>query len=363
MATKGLLFIPDISGFSRFVNETEVEHSRMIIQELLETIIAANSIGLEISEIEGDAILFYKFGSLPGLTELYRQVEAMFCAFHRNISAYALRRYCQCRACVAATDLSLKVITHAGEFTGYNVNRFNTLIGRDLIIAHELLKNEIGHHEYWLVTQSVLQDCPPDVLTESMPWNRGAQQTRGGEISFQYTELSPLRSAVAPEPLPRGVLASKVRVISAAREYDTDIITLFHASGDFNYRSHWLEGVTRVEEVDHLLPRVGMRCRCILENGETYTYSSSCNFHSDRIEFSETDEAKSTVTCFTLEKLDERRTRLTLDYYVPRNFAAEIAFRLGRKARVERMFERSLDNLVAVVNEIHLPDRGNELDP
>jgi hypothetical protein len=363
MATKGLLFIPDISGFSRFVNETEVEHSRMIIQELLETIIAANSIGLEISEIEGDAILFYKFGSLPGLTELYRQVEAMFCAFHRNIIAYDLRRYCQCRACIAATDLTLKVITHSGEFAGYTVNRFNTLIGRDLIIAHELLKNDIDHHEYWLVTQSVLQDCPPDVLTASMPWNRGAQQTRGGEVSFQYTELSPLRSVVSREPLPQGVLASKVRVISTTRDYDADIITLFHATGDFNYRSHWLEGVTRVEEVDHLLPRVGMRCRCVLENGETYTYSSSCNFRSDRIEFSETDEAKRTVTCFTLEKLDERRTRLTLDYYLPRNPAAEIVFRLARRGRLERMLERSLHNLVEVVKEIHLPDRAEEVGP
>jgi len=33
MENKGLVFIPDISGFSRFVNETEVEHSRIIIQE------------------------------------------------------------------------------------------------------------------------------------------------------------------------------------------------------------------------------------------------------------------------------------------------------------------------------------------
>ena len=36
MENKGLLFIPDISGFTRFVNETEIDHSRLIIQELLE---------------------------------------------------------------------------------------------------------------------------------------------------------------------------------------------------------------------------------------------------------------------------------------------------------------------------------------
>ena len=57
-----MLFIPDISGFTRFVNEVEIEHSRFIIQQLLEVLIKANEVGLEISEIEGDAILFYKFG-------------------------------------------------------------------------------------------------------------------------------------------------------------------------------------------------------------------------------------------------------------------------------------------------------------
>ena len=46
METKGLIFIPDISGFSRFVSEMEIEHSRLIIQELLEILIDANHSGL-----------------------------------------------------------------------------------------------------------------------------------------------------------------------------------------------------------------------------------------------------------------------------------------------------------------------------
>jgi hypothetical protein len=37
----------------RFVNETEIEHSRIILQELLEIIINENLIDLIVSEIEG----------------------------------------------------------------------------------------------------------------------------------------------------------------------------------------------------------------------------------------------------------------------------------------------------------------------
>jgi len=85
MENKGLLFIPDISGFTRFVNETDIEHSRLIIQELLEILINANEAGLEVSEIEGDAILFYKFGDAPSMEALYKQVEKMFCEFHQHL--------------------------------------------------------------------------------------------------------------------------------------------------------------------------------------------------------------------------------------------------------------------------------------
>jgi hypothetical protein len=46
-------------------------------------------------------------------------------------------------------------------------------------------------------------------------------------------------------------LSSKVKVISVAKEYDASILQVFHATGDFNFRHHWQEGVKAVEEVDH----------------------------------------------------------------------------------------------------------------
>ncbi|MBA3648149.1 MAG: hypothetical protein H0W62_06305 [Chitinophagales bacterium] len=49
MENKGLLFIHDISGFTKFVNETEINHSRLIIQELLEILVDANQLDLTVS--------------------------------------------------------------------------------------------------------------------------------------------------------------------------------------------------------------------------------------------------------------------------------------------------------------------------
>jgi hypothetical protein len=354
MQNRGLIFIPDISGFTRFINEIEIEHSSLIIQELLETVINSNRIGLEVSEIEGDAILFYKFGEAPSLQELYKQVEEMFCAFHKSLIAYDQRKYCQCLACMSANKLTLKVITHYGEFTGYQVKNFNKLIGKDVIVAHQLLKNDIDQHEYWLITQNLLQDNQPEGLTTWMKWNSSTKQTENGVVPFHYAQIGELKKEILAEPLPPFDFTSKTKVLSQTHEYDTDIITLFHASGSFNYRSRWWDGVKEVEELNHFLPRIGMKCRVILENGESTTFSSSYHYQADRIEFSETDKQNHSIY-YTLQETGKKKTTLTLDYYIPKNMLTEIRFNFSQRKKLEETFSKSMQNLTGLVKEIKLP--------
>ena len=352
METKGLLFIPDISGFTRFVTESEINHSRLIIQELLELLINANEIGLEVSEIEGDAILFYKFGEVPTLEDLFRQVKKMFCEFHENLVVYDQRKYCQCKACTSAADLSLKVITHYGEFTEYNVRNFIKLIGKDVIVAHQLLKNDIEQHEYWLVTRQLLHDQLPEDLAGWMKWDDSVKKTEAGEIHFHYTPLSQLKKGIADTRLPRIDLSGKKKIYSASREYETDIITLFHASGAFECRHRWWEGVKKIEVLNHFLPRVGMRSKWTLENGETVFYSSSYSYTDTRIEFSETDEKDNWVYYYTLVYKDAKRTELTIDVYQTGNWIKQLLNDLSGHQKMHLRIQKSLDNLVPLLQEI-----------
>src|SRR3954454_6371087 len=240
MENRGLLFIPDISGFTRFVNDIEIEHSRHIIQQLLEVLINANESDLEISEIEGDAILFYKFGEPLHLEAIYKQVEKMFCAFHQLLIAYDHRRICQCKACVSAINLTLKIITHYGEFTSYNVKHFSKLIGKDVIIAHQLLKNDIPQHEYWLVTNNLLLEKGPIELAQWMQWNSSNKITEIGEINFHYTQLSPLKEKIPPDATPQLELAEKVKLLSVSRDYNIDVKTLTYTVVHFEFRHLWV---------------------------------------------------------------------------------------------------------------------------
>ena len=355
MENRGLLFIPDISGFTRFVNEMEIEHSRHIIQELLEILINANYIGLEISEIEGDAILFYKYGEAPDLKTLYSQVEKMFCEFHRHIASYEYRRLCLCKACRSAIDLSLKVITHYGEFTGYNVRNFNKLIGKDVIVAHQLLKNEIEQHEYWLVTKDLLQNKSLQDFKKWMTWDNSVKKTETGEIPFQYTQLTPLKNELPPEPPLHLELKEKTKMISVSKEYETDINTLFYATGHFEFRNRWQEGVKSVDEVSHILPRVGTKHRCILENGQVIMYTSSFSYSPEKILYAETDEEKKASTYFIFEKISDNRTRFTLDFYLKKSPLLQIMFNLTMKKKMENNFTKSLANLEEFVKEVRIP--------
>lgn len=355
MNDKGLIFIPDISGFTRFVNETEINHSRLIIQELLETIINSNEIGLEISEIEGDAILFYKFGEPPELEKLYHQVEKMFCEFHKSLIAYNRYQYCKCQACISSINLSLKVISHYGEFTGYNVKNFSKLLGKDIIVAHQLLKNDIEDHEYWLVTQNLLGDHQPEALTKWMKWDQSAKQTETGNVVFQYTQLGKLKNNLQTEPPYQLDLKSKVKMFSISKDYDTDMITLLHAAGTPGFKNRWLENVKKIEEVNHFLPRVGMKWKSISENGEEFIFSTSYNFSDEQVEFSETDEQKKTATYFTVQKTGGGKSRLTMDFYLTNRLSDRIIFKLLKEKKLKASYSKSFQNLAAFVKELNVP--------
>lgn len=359
MENRGLLFIPDISGFSNFVNSVEIEHSRMIIQELLEDVINANELGLEISEIEGDAVLFYRFGDAPRLDEIYRQVEKMFCAFHSDLLAYEQRRYCQCKACRLAATLSLKIITHYGEFSGYQVRNFHKLIGKDIIIAHQLLKNNIENHEYWLVTTN-LTDVKPTGFKEWMHWDVASKETEMGTIPFHYTLLSDLKKDLKSDPPPPFNPVDKVRIFSLTETFHTDMITLLHAVGDFNLRSSWYLGVKKVEDVHHYLPRVGMRCRCIMDDdSEVVIRSSSFSFQPDTVEYTEREEGRDNYIHYTVKKITPDETSLTVEYYLSRGFFAGLIFKFTQRHKIKSKMQQSFARLSEFVKTLVIEKAGD----
>ena len=356
MENRGLLFIPDISGFTRFVNEVEIDHSRFIIQQLLEELIKANDSGFDISEIEGDAILFYKYGEPQELGFLYKQVEKMFLGFHQYLLAYDNRKICQCKACISAIKLSLKVISHYGEFTSLTIKQFNKLIGKDVIVAHQLLKNDIEQHEYWLVTKDLLQNKEPAELAQWMHWDSSIKQTESGDIRFYYTQLGPLKNELTP-PITQIELPDKVKILSVSRDYGVNIKKLCYTVVHFEFRHLWYAGIKAIDEVEHFLPGIGSRHRHVLNNGKTeLMYISSFMYNPEgKTVFSETDEKKNNSVYFIAEKTGEHSSRLTIEIYFRRNIIKQALFNRVEKKRREQELQQSLERLDKVLQEVVVP--------
>ncbi len=148
-SSSGTILIPDISGFTKFVNETEFTVGREITKQLLQVIIDNNILQLKISEIEGDAVLFYKKNVLSPL-EIKNQYELMLNRFKEKIQKLSLDNGFR-------INLSLKMIVHFGELSTYTISNFEKLYGKAVIEAHNLLKNSISSSSYLLLTDNVFR--------------------------------------------------------------------------------------------------------------------------------------------------------------------------------------------------------------
>ncbi len=271
----GLIFIPDISGFTRFVTSTEQDHSQHIIAELLELLIDANQLDMTLAEIEGDALFYYKEGPLPSRAQLFEQMEQMFLQFHSHLKLYEQRRICQCGACVGASGLSLKFIVHSGPIEFIRIKNMRKPYGQEIITAHRLLKNNVPESEYALLTDAALAALPDEgeakLLADWQPLSQEISFDEIGKVGYQYYQLEALGEHVEPPPpLPAVSKAASPIRISGTIGKEPD--ELFELITNLNFRHFWNKEA-ELEFDPKKLNRIGTHHKCII-NGR------SLNFHT-----------------------------------------------------------------------------------
>jgi hypothetical protein len=159
---EGHLVVADISGYTMFLTESELEHADDIIGDLLNSIIGALDTPLTLSNIEGDAVLLYgdMADDLFGQTIL-ESVELLYCAFANALGNMIVNTTCTCNACINMKNLGLKIVMHCGEYIKREVGGIATLTGPAVIAVHRLLKNRIiketGIEHYFLITEECVK--------------------------------------------------------------------------------------------------------------------------------------------------------------------------------------------------------------
>ena len=195
--TPTLICIPDISGFTKFMSDTNIELSSVVIPSLLNNIIYTNKIGFKVSEIEGDAILFYRTGELPAFKYLIDQCKTFFTEFYKQLEVLRLKYKKNDDITNIKDILGLKIILHYGKEIGaVQIGKSIKLMGEDVIVAHRLLKNDISCDEYLLVSEDVLSEYKDETIERNFEWGElkenDEQYKHIGEVKYRYIKLKSL---------------------------------------------------------------------------------------------------------------------------------------------------------------------------
>lgn len=341
-----LLYIPDISGFTKFVNDTEVEHGRHVIAELLELIIESDELGLTVSELEGDAVFFYRDGPLPDFSALVAQAKKTFEAFHSHLRMYETHRICDCGACSSAHRLSLKIVAHAGPIELISVHGFQKPYGSDVIVAHRLLKNDIDETEYLLVTDPARGER--DEAATDPEWSQVCDGVASledlGDVPYCYVPLAPLR-ATLPDPPPPPQYEKCDRPVVNTILIDRAPEQVFELITNFDHRLSWNKGVTDFEYEPNRVNRVGMPHRCVI-GGTLLEFETITNdFGEGRHVYGEIllDNALvDDVASYYIVEAEGAGARLTLEFhYQPKPFPKSLLAPLVR-FRIKRVAPRIL---------------------
>ena len=258
------MLIPDISGFSHFVNNTEIIHSVHIIAEMLETLIDHNILGLKVAEVEGDAVFFYRIGEAPTVKEINAQIEEMYLAFHQLVKVHERDRICSCGACSTVNNLKVKFVSHYGNVVERKIHDHFQLMGADVVKLHKLLKNNVDHPEYYLFTQESLLDLKKESLGF---WgniqNKTIYYDGIGELNYHYVALDKSIFTIPELEAPRQIELIEYPIKSNVI-INCSIDKTFDLLKDLDRRSEWVKKLKQINYKLNQVQRAGSTHDCVL---------------------------------------------------------------------------------------------------
>lgn len=340
-----LFFIPDLGGFTKFIAETEVQHSQHIIQELLELLVDANSLGMKVSEFEGDAVLFYRNGAPPSLEQLMQQARKMYLDFHTQLKKFEYGRVCQCGACAGASGITLKMVAHFGSASTMQVKNQVKFIGKDIIIAHRLLKNSVSVREYLLITQPIVSEVA-DGEDQLVSFVKGADAYDNlGTIEYHFRSLADYLEEVKVDPPLPVRLKNPRRMARLTRQIEAPIERVYQELIDLPGRIRWIDGATEIEMSDDQPNHIGKTHRCVRGSEGTELMTSEIKVSDTTMELWETDLKRIMACRYLLTREPGDKTNLAVDLFVRGNPILQMIFRVLMEKKLKAFFAKSITNL------------------
>ena len=169
-AQPACFLIADISGYTGYLADVELDHAQDILADLVGAVVTALRPNFRLAKLEGDAAFTYMSAEKVDGSMLLDTIERCYFGFRRRRRDVRQATSCECNACVRIPDLDLKFVVHFGEAIVQKVAGRQELLGSDVIIVHRLLKNEVVEKHkidaYALISQACIDatDLDPVAL-------------------------------------------------------------------------------------------------------------------------------------------------------------------------------------------------------
>ena len=208
------LLLADISGYTGFMNDVELEHGAdfsrgvpaayAVLGALLDSVIVGLEPDFGVVKLEGDAV--FAAAPAPALDgqggRVLERLDAMYAAFIESRTAAIPSHDHVCTACPAVAHLDLKVVLHRGQSVRQTVGSGSDLLGPAVTVAHRLLKNTvrtaIGNRPYIFMTDAAANglDLPEVGLAHREEYD-DAGPIQGRVVELGQTSIMTMGTEVA----------------------------------------------------------------------------------------------------------------------------------------------------------------------
>ena len=143
-ATSGYLLIADITGYTGYMQASELDHARGILEGLFAAMLERLHSPFVLSNVQGDAILTHaRAGLVADGHSVIDTVEAVYFGFARALEGMIHNTTCTCKACRNIVNLDLKLLVHYGAYVDQVIGGRIELGGPEVILIHRLMKNAV----------------------------------------------------------------------------------------------------------------------------------------------------------------------------------------------------------------------------
>lgn len=266
---RAYLLIADLSGYTAYLATSEPEHAPVIAGDFIETVVGRLEGPFELAKLEGDAAFMWAPVERIDGAALLEAIDGAYFAFQRRLRSLAQASTCDCQACRRMPQLDLKFVVHLGDVLRQSIAGREELAGRDVIVAHRLLKGtaaeRAGAHSYLLLTAAAIATLglDPDALRMT------ALTERYEELGPVHAQLIDLRGRWRTEQTRRARARPAGRLIGRLeRLIPASPILVWEFLTAPARRTMW-EGMALVEEAIDGARGVGSTAVCVSEQLRT----------------------------------------------------------------------------------------------